>query len=141
MSTSSISRLAELKKLVAAQVEQGYSGSNESVRELIQKDTQNNLRLSERLRIGASSPSAVPADAIDFKRFRRLLRAKRSAAVMAKSAFPRELGSQPQVDDTLAHYLSEAGAHVALSCVDALEGAHRHISRRPVSRSSRSTVR
>lgn len=139
MSTSNISLLAELKKFVDAQVEQGYSTSNEYVRELIQKDTQNHLRLSERLRIGASSPPAGPADAIDFKRLRRLLRAKRSAAVMAKSAFPRELASRA-VDDTLAHYLSEAGDHVALSCVDALEGAHRHISRLPVSRSSRSAV-
>ena len=78
MSTTDISLLAELEKFVDAQVERGYSTSNEYVRELIQRDTQNHLRLSERLRIGASSPPAGPADAIYFKRLRRLSRAKRT---------------------------------------------------------------
>jgi toxin ParE1/3/4 len=55
---------------------------------------------------------------------------------VAKPVVPRELANL-DVDEAIAHYLSEAGDHVALSFVDALERAYRHLSRHPASGSSR----
>lgn len=55
---------------------------------------------------------------------------------MAKPVVPRELANR-DVDEAIAHYLREAGDHVALSFVDALERTYRHISRHPASGSSR----
>ena len=55
---------------------------------------------------------------------------------MAKPVVPRELANR-DVDEAIANYLREAGDHVALSFVDALERAYRHISRHPASGSSR----
>lgn len=53
----------------------------------------------------------------------------------AKPVVPRELANR-NVDETIAHYLSEASDAVALGFVDALERAYRHISRHPASGSS-----
>jgi toxin ParE1/3/4 len=55
---------------------------------------------------------------------------------MAKPVVPRELANR-DVEEAIEHYLSEAGEHVALSFVEALEHAYRHISRHPASGSSR----
>jgi len=55
---------------------------------------------------------------------------------MAKPVVPRELANR-DVDVAIANYLREAGDHVALNFVDALERAYRHISRHPASGSSR----
>lgn len=55
---------------------------------------------------------------------------------MTKPVVPRELANR-DVDEAIAHYLKEAGAEVALSFIDALEHAYRHIGRHPASGSSR----
>lgn len=55
---------------------------------------------------------------------------------MTKPVVPRELANR-DVDETIAHYLKEGGEEVALSFVDALERAYRHIGRHPASGSSR----
>ncbi|MHB1540490.1 MAG: type II toxin-antitoxin system RelE/ParE family toxin [Steroidobacteraceae bacterium] len=55
---------------------------------------------------------------------------------MAKPVVPRALANR-DVDEAIANYLREASDHVALSFVDALERAYRHISRHPASGSSR----
>jgi toxin ParE1/3/4 len=59
--------------------------------------------------------------------------------VIAKPIVPRELANL-DVDEVLAYHLSEASDQVALGFVDALERAYRHISRHPVSGSSRYAV-
>ncbi|MFT3760523.1 hypothetical protein [Thauera sp.] len=53
-----------------------------------------------------------------------------------KSAVPRERAN-PDVDDAVAYYLSEAAETVALGFVDALEHAYTHISRHPAAGSPR----
>lgn len=58
---------------------------------------------------------------------------------MAKPVIPRELANR-DVEEAIANYFSEAGERVALSFVDALERAYRHISQHPVSGSSRHAV-
>jgi toxin ParE1/3/4 len=58
---------------------------------------------------------------------------------MAKPVVPRELANH-DVDEAVAHYLSEAREQVALGFVDALERAYRHIARHPASDSSRYAV-
>ena len=45
--------------------------------------------------------------------------------------------AQRDVDETVARYLEEAGAEVALGFIDALEGAFRHIAGNPESGSPR----
>ena len=55
---------------------------------------------------------------------------------MVKPVVPRELANR-DVDEAIAHYLREADEQVALSFVDALERAFRHIGRHPASGSSR----
>lgn len=54
---------------------------------------------------------------------------------MAKPVVPRELANR-DIDEAVAHYLREAGDRGALSFVDTLERAYRHISRHPASGSS-----
>jgi toxin ParE1/3/4 len=56
--------------------------------------------------------------------------------VIARPIVPRELANR-DVDEAIAHYLSEASDRVALGFIDALERAYRHISRQPSSGSSR----
>ena len=58
---------------------------------------------------------------------------------MAKPVVPRELANR-DVEEALEDYLSEAGARVALSVVDALERAYRHIGRHAASGSSHYAV-
>jgi toxin ParE1/3/4 len=58
---------------------------------------------------------------------------------MAKPVVPRELANR-DVDEAIAHYLSEASEQVALGFVDALERAYRHIAGHPASGSSRYAV-
>lgn len=55
---------------------------------------------------------------------------------MTKPVVPRELANR-DVNEAIAHYLKEAGAEVALSFIDALERAYRHIGSHPASGSSR----
>lgn len=55
---------------------------------------------------------------------------------MAKPVVPRELANR-DVDDAIAHYLSEASELVALGFVDELERAYGHIARHPESGSAR----
>jgi toxin ParE1/3/4 len=55
---------------------------------------------------------------------------------VATPVIPRELPNR-DVNEAIAHHLHEAGDHVALSFVDALERAYRHISRHPASGPSR----
>jgi toxin ParE1/3/4 len=50
--------------------------------------------------------------------------------VKAKPVIPREQANR-DVDEIVAHYLSEAGAAVAMGFVDALEQAYGHIGRHP----------
>ena len=45
--------------------------------------------------------------------------------------------AERDVDETVARYLEEAGAEVALAFIDALEGAFRHIAGNPESGSPR----
>ena len=58
---------------------------------------------------------------------------------MAIPVVPRELANR-DVDEAIAHYLSEASEQVALGFVGALERAYRHIARHPESGSSRYAV-
>ncbi|MDW8337387.1 MAG: type II toxin-antitoxin system RelE/ParE family toxin [Tepidimonas sp.] len=54
----------------------------------------------------------------------------------AKRVVPREQASR-DVDEAVAHYLSEAGQAVALRLIDALQRAYGHIARHPAKRSPR----
>lgn len=58
---------------------------------------------------------------------------------MAKPVVPRGLANR-NVEEAIEHYLSEAGDEVALSFVDALERAYRHMGRHSASGSSRYAV-
>lgn len=59
--------------------------------------------------------------------------------MIAKPIVPRELANR-DVDEVIAHYLSEAGDRVALAFVGVLERAYGHISQYPASGSSRYAV-
>lgn len=54
----------------------------------------------------------------------------------AKRIVPREQANR-DVDDAIAHYLSEDAEHAAVGFIDALEGAYAHISRHPSTGSPR----
>lgn len=54
----------------------------------------------------------------------------------AKLVIPREQANR-DVDESVAHYLSEAGEVVALGFIDALEKAYGHIGRHPATGSQR----
>ncbi len=54
----------------------------------------------------------------------------------AKPVIPREQASR-DVDEAIAHYLSESAGQAALGFIDALEEAHAHISRHPATGSPR----
>lgn len=54
----------------------------------------------------------------------------------ARPVIPREQAKR-DVDEAIAHYLSEAGEAVALGFIDALEKAHGHIGRHPATGSPR----
>jgi toxin ParE1/3/4 len=56
--------------------------------------------------------------------------------VTGKIVVPRQRALH-DIDDTIAHYLAEAGEKVALRFIDALERAFRHISAHPGSGSPR----
>ena len=53
-----------------------------------------------------------------------------------KPVWPRQLASQ-DVDEVLAHYVSEGTRQAALGFIDALEQAYAHIGRLPATGSSR----
>jgi hypothetical protein len=108
MSTTNISLLAELEKFVDAQVERGYSTSNEYVRELIQK-----------IKISFASVNFCGTAPVRRQRDRQMqstsrgsvdCRAQSGPAVRGGNgeiAVPRKFASRA-VDDNIAHYLSEA---------------------------------
>ncbi len=54
----------------------------------------------------------------------------------AKAVIPREQANR-DVDEAVAHYLSEAGEAVAFGFIDALEKAYTHIGRHPSTGSPR----
>ena len=54
----------------------------------------------------------------------------------AKPVWPRELANR-DVDEAIAHYLSEGAQQAALGFIDALEQAYVHIGRHPATGSSR----
>ena len=53
-----------------------------------------------------------------------------------RPVIPRELANR-DVEDILAHYLSEAGEAVALGFIDALQQAYTHMGRHPATGSPR----
>jgi toxin ParE1/3/4 len=56
--------------------------------------------------------------------------------VTAKQVVPREQAKR-DVDDVIAHYLSEDAEHAAMGFIDALEDAYAHIGRHPSTGSPR----
>lgn len=54
----------------------------------------------------------------------------------AKPVVPRTLAT-PDIDDAIAHYLSEDAGQAALGFIDALEQAYTHIGRHPTTGSPR----
>ncbi len=54
----------------------------------------------------------------------------------SKPVVPRKLANQ-DIDEAVAHYLSEGGAQAALGFIEALERAYSHIGRQPAGGSPR----
>jgi toxin ParE1/3/4 len=59
--------------------------------------------------------------------------------VIVKPVVPRQQANR-DVDEAIEYYRAEASDRVALSFIDALEQAYRHIARHPLSGSSRYAV-